>query len=481
MRGTTTTAFNRFGLGARPSDHVGGGARDWLLDQLTRFEVQPAALAGLPTRATLVTTFRDYRERVVAARDRQQDAAQMSENPDDPQASENRPRNLGELNGIRMAYIEASNARLASALQSDTPFVERLVHFWANHLAVSADKQPVVPLVGNYEFEAIRPNIMGSYFDLLKAAVLHPAMLLYLDQAQSVGPSSELAERRRSRGGARKIGLNENLAREILELHTLGVRTGYSQSDVTELARALTGWTVAGLRRGPLERLARDAEPGEALFVAALHEPGERTIMGKRYREGAADQSLVILKDLARSPITARHVATKLARHFAADDPPQAMVARLETAYLDSDGDLPALYRALIASPEAWDGVNVKFRSAWDWVVASLRATGIERLPGKRGATAIFQQLGQPIWRPGSPAGWGDTAADWAGPGALMSRVEVAQQLSDRIGSAIDPRAIATWIMPDGFGEATLQAIARAESPSTGLALLLASPEFLRR
>lgn len=483
--GDRIIALNRFGLGARRGDNLRlGDPHGWLSDQLSRYDPAPAALEGLATRAELVTMFREYREEVVRLRDRRQTKSAAMEGSADPQASEARPEDGRMINPLRDAYIKAANARLTSALQTDTPFAERLVHFWSNHFAVSADKQPVVPLAGNYEFEAIRPHIMGSFADLLESAVLHPAMLLYLDQAQSMGPNSTLAERaaaRRRRGQeGRPVGLNENLAREILELHTLGVRSGYSQADVTELARALTGWTFAGLRRGRLARMM-DGAAGETNFVAAIHEPGARSILGKRYADGGADQALAVLRDLAHSPATARHVATKLARHFAADDPPEPMVARLERAFLESGGDLPTVYSALIASPEAWDGPHTKFRNPWDWSVASLRAAGVQRLPGRRGAAAVFQQLGQPVWRPGNPAGWGDTTQDWAGPGALMTRVEVAQQIANRMGNAIDPRDLAEEVMPGALGDETKRAIARAEKPSTGFAVLLASPEFLRR
>jgi len=484
MFGNKSLAYNRFGLGARPGDSIGGDVQGWLLDQLARFEVRPGPLANQPTRHELANLFREYRDGAAARRDRTPES-DMESMRGDTDKSENRRTDGNRTNTLQDAYVSACQARLSTALVSDTPFVDRLVHFWSNHFAISIDKQPVVPLAGNYEFEAIRPNIMGNFGDLLKAAVLHPAMLLYLDQVQSMGPASELAERvrrrARNRQQGREFGLNENLAREILELHTLGVRTGYSQADVTELARALTGWSVAGLQGGRLQKLLHDSEPGETVFAATIHEPGARDVLGQRYGEDGSQQSLAILHDLATSPETARHIATKLARHFAADDPPPVMVARLEKAFLESGGDLPSVYRALIASPEAWDGRTTKFRNPWDWAVAALRAGGIDNLPGRRGPTTLFQQLGQPIWRPGSPAGWGDTTPDWAGPGALMTRVEVAQQFASRLGNNLDPRQLAQQLMPDGISVATSQAIARSEQVSTGLALLFASPEFLRR
>lgn len=470
-------ALDRFGLGARPGDTVGADARDWVADQLGRYRPAPPPLADQPPRSALVGMFRDYREQAAEARRAKRSMEPGDAAPDDPLRDV--PQMLRK--GLRETYTGATTARLASALVTDVPFPERLVHFWSNHFAVSADKLPLIPLAGDYEFTAIRPHVMGNFRDLLSAAVLHPAMLVYLDQAQSIGPNSVLAQRagKAAERMGRKLGLNENLGREIMELHTLGVRTGYSQADVTELARALTGWTVAGFVQGRLARLA-DGPPGDATFAQALHEPGARSIMGKRYPESGGSQAKAVLADLARHPATARHVATKLARHFISDTPPPSAVARLEQAYLSSDGDLPTVYRALIASPEAWAGASVKFRSPWDWTVASLRATGLTQLPGKQAAAGLLQQLGQPVWKPGSPAGWGDTAADWAGPGALMTRVEIAQQLATRIGDRVDARALVGSVLPDASAE-TAQAVARSESPALGLALLLSSPEFLRR
>jgi uncharacterized protein (DUF1800 family) len=371
-----------------------------------------------------------------------------------------------------------NSARLNSALTSANPFVERLVHFWANHFAVSVDKLPVIGLAGLLEFEAIRPLVLGRFADMLLAVEQHPAMLIYLDQAQSIGPNSQAGNYIEMTGG-KQAGLNENLAREIMELHTLGVRTGYTQSDVTEFARALTGWTVSGLARGPARRLI-GGTPGQFQFAQMMHEPGVRTIMGRRYPQNGEEQARAILLDLAASSATAKHLAMKLARHFAGDDPPAALVDRLSRAYLSSKGDLPTVYRVLIGSPEAWTPQPIKFKNPWEWSVSALRAIGIRELDPILGA-AVLKQLGQPTWQPGSPAGWDDIAASWAGPDALVRRVEVAQRLADRAASAVDARVLADKLYADSLSEATRSAIARAESPAEGLALLLVSPEFVRR
>jgi uncharacterized protein (DUF1800 family) len=473
-------ALNRFGLGARPSDDVPGDGRAWLTAQLTRFEAKPAALQGAATSAAIVADLAAYQ---VAAR-----AAKRNTTDDQPEAQfdaalagnrsadEVTPAMLLRRDArrtLRGHYIDAVDARVAAALATPAPFAERLVHFWANHFAVSADRISVVPLAGAFEFEAIRPHVMGRFADLLKAAERHPAMLLYLDQSQSIGPNSNFGQR--PRAAARRLGLNENLAREILELHTLGVRTGYDQADVTELARALTGWTVPGVGRRTIARQV----VGEAAFVPDLHEPGARTILGKTYPDGGKEQAEAALDDLARHPATARHIATKLARHFAGDVPPPAMVARLEQAFLRSDGDLPTVYRAIIASPEAWQPQPVKFRSPWDWSLAAMRATGLGTA-ALGTATGLQTQLGQQVWKPGQPNGFDDIASAWAAPDGLMRRVEAAERLAQR-SAETDARALATRLFPAALSPATDDALRRAESLGQALALLLVAPEMLRR
>ena len=313
--------------------------------------------------------------------------------------------------------------------------------------------------------------MLGRFEDLLLAVVRHPAMLLYLDQAQSIGPRSRRgsrAEERQRRGP----GLNENLAREILELHTLGVRSGYTQEDVTEFARALTGWTLPGDGASDSDETFR--------FVPALHEPGPRTILGRTYAEGGEEQARAVIHDLAAAPATALHIATKLARHFVSDDPPPALVQRLADTFARTSGDLTSVYRELVASPEAWQSASGKFKSPWDWSISSLRALGRRGLAPAPAAN-LMTQLGQPVWRPGSPAGYNDMAPTWAAPDALMRRVEVAQRLAQEAGDAVDARRLAPRVLPGALSEATAAAIARAESGVTALALLLVSPEFLRR
>ncbi|WP_428630699.1 DUF1800 domain-containing protein [Sphingopyxis sp.] len=471
-------AASRFGLGRRYDDPAVTDAQGWLTRQLGDYDPAPAAIAALAGRETIAAAYIEYREDRQAMR---RDAAAMPMSSEEQQGMDPEMRRLLR-SAIRQHYADATAARLSAAVATPTPFPERLVHFWANHFAVSADKQTVIGFVGNYENEAIRPNIMGKFSDLLIAAARHPAMLLYLDQAQSFGPESPVATRVRGRGKGNAPGLNENLAREIMELHTLGVRTGYTQADVTSFAKALTGLTVAGLGRGVGQRLMpANARAGETVFIDQLHEPGTQTILGKNYAAEGAQQADAVLRDLAVHPATAKHIAGKLARHFTGDEPPAALVDRLASDFFKTGGDLPSLYRTLVASPEPWADGPGMFKSPWDWTVSMLRALKVPALGEKQNIAAMFTQLGQPIWRPGSPAGYDDKVATWAGSAALMQRVELASRIAGRIGDRADARQLAPLILADALTPDTGQAIARADSPGQGLAMLFASPTFLRR
>jgi len=363
-------------------------------------------------------------------------------------------------------------ARADSALATEAPFVERMVHFWSNHFCISADNPRVTAFAAAFERDAIRPHVLGRFADMMLAAERHPAMLIYLNQLQSIGPDSPAA----AREPERRRGLNENLAREIMELHTLGVRSGYTQADVTEFARALTGWSVRGLGGGP----AAPDDPDPFIFRPVQHEPGARTILGKRYPQDGEGQARGVLMDFAHAPTTAVHIATKLARHFAGDEPPPAMVARLAESFTSGGGDLPTLYRTLIASPEAWAAAPAKFKTPWEWTISALRGLGTTRI-GDMPIAAVQTQLGQRVWKPGAPAGWDDVAASWCGSDALLRRVEVAQRWAAPLGERLDARALAPRIMPGALGSATADQIARSESPAGAIALMLVSPDFLRR
>ncbi|WP_395067959.1 DUF1800 family protein [Paraburkholderia silvatlantica] len=471
-------AMNRFGLGARADETPPANPRSWLLGQFEAYEPLPAAWRNEPGALALAARFGAERQQGMAGNAATSAASETNAQENAQQAARRAVNQAIQRESVGI-YRSAVNARLASALQTDAPFVERLVHFWSNHFAVSVDKALIAGIAGAFEMEAIRPHVLGNFADMLVAVEQHPAMQLFLDQTRSVGPDSRAALRADQRDPAHKRGLNENLAREIMELHTLGVRTGYTQDDVTEFARALTGWSVAGVR-GPQPG---NAAPGSFVFRPALHEPGARTVMGKRYDQPGEQQALAILNDLAHASATSRHIAFQLARHFVADNPPPALTERLALAFEQSGGDLPTVYRALVEAPQAWASVDAKFKTPWEWTVSSMRGLGW-REPGDAGglnAAPLLTQLGQPVWRPGSPAGYDDIAASWAAPDALVRRVEVAQRFSARVGDRLDPRTLGNTLMGATLSAPTTTAVAHAESASTAIALLLVSPDFLRR
>ena len=456
-------ALNRFGLGARPDDTVPGDPRRWLLDQFAHFDPRPAGFAALDDAGAAVLRYREE----------QQAQRQMAKSDGDTGATAELKANRQDFRqDVQALYRAGVQARADSALATEAPFVERLVHFWSNHFCISADNAQVTAFAAAFERDAIRPHVLGKFSDMVLAVEQHPAMLIYLNQVQSIGPNSQAA----MRNPVRQRGLNENLAREIMELHTLGVRSGYTQADVTEFARALTGWTVEGLGGGK----AGGDNPDQFTFRPGQHEPGVRTILGRRYPQDGELQARAALIDFSRSPAAATHVATKLARHFAGDEPPPAMIARLADSFEHSGGDLPTVYRTLVASPEAWVAAPVKFKTPWEWTISSLRGVGRREIGGIQVA-GLQAQLGQRVWKPGSPAGWDDVAASWAGSDALLRRVEIAQRLAAPLASSVDARLLAPKLMPAALSAATADQIARSESPAGAIALMLVSPEFLRR
>ena len=361
-------------------------------------------------------------------------------------------------------YLEEAKARIDAALGAELGLVERLVWFWSNHFCVSADKGGVRPLCGAYEREAIRAHVLGRFADMLLAVESHPAMLVYLDNARSIGPDS-------AAGRNRGTGLNENLAREILELHTLGVRAGYTQDDVTGFAKVITGWTVFPPKQNP-ER------GGEFVFNPRMHEPGPQRVIGKSYAEAGVEQGRAVLLDLARHPATAEHVAQKLARAFVADAPPPALVESLAKRFLDTDGDLKEMAKALVVAPEAWAAPREKLKTPGEWIVSALRATGVAP-PDIRPVLQAHNLLGAPVWRPPAPKGFPDDSAAWLD--GLAERLDIADQLARRVAPLVDPEGTVDLAFGPLASAETRQTVARAESRPQALALLLMAPEFQRR
>jgi uncharacterized protein (DUF1800 family) len=370
----------------------------------------------------------------------------------------------------RMEFINEMGARFATGFRTETPLRERLVWFWANHFTVAITKGPLFAFAGSYEREAIRPHVLGRFVDMLIGVVRHPGMQLYLDQAQSIGPNSRA-------GNYAGLGLNENLAREVLELHTIGVEAGYTQDDVVALAKILTGWS---LTRGD------DVEGDDAFrFFPNRHEPGEKILLGKKYGEGY-DEGVRALTDLSKHPATATRVATKFARHFIADEPPQSSIDRLAAVFRDTDGDLKALAEAVIEDDACWQAGQNKMRAPVEYVTAAVRAIAGQseqplREQALRGLMQATRLMGQFPFGAPSPKGWPDDAKSWAGPDAMLERVEWAHALASRIPTRIDPVALASDVLGPLVTQPTLDAVSRAETPVQGLALLLSSPEFQKR
>jgi uncharacterized protein (DUF1800 family) len=451
-------AVHRFGLGARPEemDRVGPTPKAWLMSQLDRGADQPQSMDGtaLMTGGALVAEMVAHqRERAMARRNGDQT---------DP---------VKEFFKSRVGLFNKEiAARFALGFTTQRPFAERLVRFWSNHFVVSAQNPRATTLVGAFEREAIRPNIHRTFEDMLLAAMQHPAMLLYLDNAQSVGPDS-------LGGMISRKGLNENLGRELMELYTLGVDGGYTQADVVAMAKLLTGWTID--RKG-------QGENG-FFYARAIHEPGSFALRGKSYASGW-DGTVAAIKDLARDPATARHVAQKFAVHFIQDTPTDESCARLEKTFVQTNGDLKALAETAVNDPQAWRVENAKMRSPVEYVTAAFRLVGWPKggdtQKQVRSAMSASRIMGEfPLAAP-SPKGWPDTSDAWSGPDAILNRVEWAEALGEKMQAALataDVARLAEAAMGPLANNATLSAIRRASSGGEALALLVSSPEFQRR
>jgi len=485
----TYTALNRFGLGAKPDSdfaRISADPRGFLKQELDSKSELLAARGLLDTKSGLQALF----EQQLAKKMMREQAAPANAMPQPSSAKESAAPMPGNANAMvqapkgmaaakdmgngmkpmpvqRDANLNEAMARFLQAYAATTGFAERLVWFWSNHFCVSTAKgQEIEMTAGSFEREAIRPNILGHFSTLVRAVEQHPAMLYYLDNQQSIGPNSKAGQRRGK-------GLNENLAREIMELHTLGVGSGYTQTDVTSLARIITGWTFLG-------RNAKEGEPGTFSFNANYHEPGAQKLLGKSYPQADITQGLAALDDLSVNPATAKHVAFKLARHFVSDAPPAPLVDRLAQTFLKSAGDLKVVTRALIDSDEAWATPASKIKSPQEFLLSAIRALGSEPDDPKPLLNAL-NNLGQPLWRPSGPNGFGDTNDVWTSPEGIKVRLEVASLRARKTKTDANPNELLLAICGPSVSNDTKQAVARAESKQQALALLLMSPEFQRR
>ncbi len=457
MQNGAIIAVKRFGLGARPGELATARSdpRGFVLAQLK----DPHAIA---IRETLLSSkglwkeWRGFSIELKRFKMRRLAPGRLSDeyatsNPKQPTV----PRNDGP----------EAMARVAQAVGTATPFLERLAFFWGNHFCISIRKSVLIRnLAGAYEREAIRPHVLGRFEDMLTAVLRHPVMLGYLDNDGSVGPNSVLGKKRGK-------GFNENLAREVLELHTLGVNGGYEQSDVINFALALTGWKSAlGI-----------SETGGFKFAPGRHEPGPVTVMGKVYRQEGEEKAIAILKDLATHPKTAEHVARKLARHFVSEAAPLSLVQRMAKAFRDTGGDLLAVTKTMVEADEAWTPRLAKILPPYDLLISSSRAMQV--VPDLRFVSASLSFFGQPMWGVESPAGWPDGDMAWAAPDAILERIDWAQRMvaEAREHAPDDPLGFADDVLGEALSKETRDHIGKAASKTQALAMLLVSPEFQRR
>ncbi|MEZ2127270.1 MULTISPECIES: DUF1800 family protein [unclassified Sinorhizobium] len=501
----STMAAIRFGYGFRPGE-TPPGSKDELLNQV---RVGAGAAPSFP-----VGGINRRHQQLLEQQQRLKDIRNL-----DDQAKRD-ARKVIQRQSQELLRRDA-DARLMQAALSPNGFYERLATFWTNHFSTSTSKSlPMRLLVPLYEAEAVRPHIGGSFRDLLRSATEHPAMLIYLDQALSQGPDSP-------NGMKRKKGLNENLGRELLELHTLGAGSGYTQADVRSAAMVLTGLTI-------------DRSSMETTFRPGLAEPGEHDVLGVSYggQRRTPGDNLALLDDLAANPKTAQHVSRKLAVHFISDQPPQELVEAMAEAWKKTDGNLMAVYGAMLDHPDAWRNEGAKARQPFDYIVTGLRAlnTGdddgnvgrfleanedtddgdmigqdmsvgekatenmngtepvpmdtndaadIKRRKAFRAARALgagaLRRMGQPIWQPPSPAGFEEGFDAWITASQLAERLAWARRASAQFGAQQDPRQFLKATLADAARDDTIRVVSQAPDRTSGLTLVLASPEFNRR
>lgn len=427
-------AATRFGLGARPGElEKITDPKGWLLKQVAA-PVTPPAIQAMTSSQEAQKAAADFQARKKAKEE-------------------------GAGKYMRQTYVRQAAARFAAQVESNQPFIERLVMFWSNHFTVSVQKQNVVPFAVQYEGEAIRPHVTGNFFDMLLAVVKHPAMLMYLDNAQSIGPNSMVGQRR-------KKGLNENLAREILELHTMGVGSGYSQNDVIALAKIITGWSM-------------NREKYVFSFENRMHEPGTKTLLGRSFPENGMEEGVQALRMIASHPATAKHIATKLARHFIADEPPPAAVQALADTFQKTGGNLAQVYKTLIELNDPWKTAQAKIKNPYEYVLSVCRLVNYK--PDAKSLAQLFEALNYRVFNANSPAGYADVSSAWVSPDSLIKRIEWAKSFSQKHAPSMNPLTLAQQVFGPVMHTETAFVINGAASPQDGFAFLLSSPEFQRR
>jgi uncharacterized protein (DUF1800 family) len=435
---------------------------------------------------------------------RQQGASTEAAPPDGARREMRTPEQMSALRAERTVLGELAQQKILRATYSDRQLEEVLVDFWFNHFNVFAGKGATRLYLTEYERDAIRPNVFRRFRDLLGATAHSPAMLFYLDNWQSAAENAgDMQRRGRNRGmrgfgrpmpgraprteqqNRRPRGLNENYARELLELHTLGVDGGYTQKDVQEVARAFTGWTIDAPRQG-----------GGFRFEPRMHDRGEKVILGQRIKAGGGQEDgEKVLDILATHPSTARFIATKLARRFVSDDPPAALVQRASARFRDTHGDIREVVRTIVSSPEFFDNAayRAKVKTPFEFVVSAARVSGAN-LSTTLPVVASLRELGMPLYGCQPPTGYADRADAWVNTGALLNRMNFALSLTEgRLGgrrgageaavavSAQDSESLIAIALAGDISAATRETVAKATTPAQVGALILGSPEFQRR
>jgi len=444
-------AVNRFGYGARDDELIQAKKKPkkWIAKQL-----QPITFS-----ATFPHSNDIFFEHVKYLKEKKRQKKQRINS----QSTTSQFNNKTTKNMARNTMPRMSADTIIQAINSSNSVSWRLLDFFSNHFSVSVNGRLMAGLGATLEREAIAPNMLGNFEALLLAVEQHPAMLIYLNNEKSFGPNSRMSKRNNK-------GLNENLAREILELHTLGVNSGYSQSDVIELAKGITGWSVLNPRK---ERHAG------FIFRANGHEPGVRTLLGKSYKESGIAQGEQMLRDLAVSPATAKYVCYKLAHHFVSENPSSSLLQKMEDTWLKTRGNIRQVMLSLFDSEDAWLDSPQKFKTPREFIISTHRALGTTKTNDKALLASVIM-LGQQPFNAGSPAGYSDSQKDWQGASALMARIDWSVKFSSQ-RKRINAERIMNSALALNTNEHTYKSVIRAESRQQALTLLLMSPEFQRR
>jgi len=448
-------AVNRFGYGAR-GDELSNAKADpkkWLSSQLQAIEFsdkQPSSDDIFLAYAKFQKQKKLMKQQSKQAQSNQVQAVDKKQNKMIKQAA-------------RKTHVKMSAAFIKQAITSEHSVSWRLLDFFSNHFSVSTSGRLMLGLSPTLEREAIAPNLLGNFADMLLAVEQHPAMIVYLNNEKSFGANSRMAKKR-------KVGLNENLAREIMELHTLGVGGGYNQGDVIELAKAITGWSV--------KRPKKEHGTG-FVFRAYGHEPGSRSLLGQTYSQQGIKQGQQMLSDLAMHPSTANYVCSKIAHHFVSETPPQSLIDKMQKTWLNNQGNIKKVMLTLFNAEEAWLENPQKFKTPREFVISAYRAIA----PNKINDRTLFDSLnnlGQMPFNAGSPAGFSDDENDWLGASALMARIEWSSLVSGQV-KRINAEQVMTRALGGSISQNTYQMVMRAESRQQASTLLLMSPEFQRR